>query len=94
VQALRGGFAARQNSFDVRWIKSKSIAENLISPLAARLSANYDLSVKGKCLVQELRLADDGRVNELRYKVYSCHPPLSRSQPLFYPPELSVGPVR
>jgi hypothetical protein len=53
----------------VRWIKSKSISENLIAPLALRLLANHDLTVKGKSLVQELTLADDGRVHELRYKV-------------------------
>lgn len=62
---------AHQNSFDVRWIKSKSISENLIAPLALRLLANHDLTVKGKSLVQELTLADDGRVHELRYKDFA-----------------------
>lgn len=60
----------------MRWIKSKSISENLISPLAKSLSADFDLTVQGKCLVQELKLADDGRVHEIRYKV-RCHLPLS-----------------
>ena len=38
---------AHQDSFDVRWIKTKSISEVLIAPLSERLMSEYDLSVMG-----------------------------------------------
>lgn len=38
---------AHQTSFDVRWIKGRSIAETIISPLANRLIKNFDMDVKG-----------------------------------------------
>jgi uncharacterized protein with NAD-binding domain and iron-sulfur cluster len=48
---------AHQDSFDVRWIKRKSINELLIAPLAQRLVAQYGLRVKGGCYVQALELS-------------------------------------
>jgi hypothetical protein len=54
----------------VRWIKNKSIAEMIINPLAERLTEQYDISVKGGALVQEVLLSPDRkRVTGLRYKV-------------------------
>mmetsp|Transcript_25013 Transcript_25013/g.41869 ORF Transcript_25013/g.41869 Transcript_25013/m.41869 type:complete len:594 (+) Transcript_25013:133-1914(+) len=60
---------AHQTSFDVRWIKNKSIAEMIINPLAERLTQQYDISVKGGSLVQEIMLSPDKKkVTGLRYK--------------------------
>lgn len=39
---------AHQDSFDVRWIKSRTIAEELINPLAEHLQDKYSLTVKAK----------------------------------------------
>lgn len=50
---------AHQTSFDVRWIKSKSITELIINPLAQRLRERDGLDVRGGCFVQEL-LMDEG----------------------------------
>eukprot|EP00873_Tetraselmis_striata_P020403 jgi/Tetstr1/440667/TSEL_028976.t1 len=38
---------AHQTSFDVRWIKGRSIAETIINPLALRLRKDYDITVQG-----------------------------------------------
>ena len=43
---------AHQDSFDVRWIKTKSIAEVLIAPLCAQLQSTYDLEVIGGTFVK------------------------------------------
>ena len=43
---------AHQDSFDVRWIKTKSIAEVLIAPLCAQLQATYGLEVIGGTFVK------------------------------------------
>ena len=45
---------AHQDSFDVRWIKSKSIGELIIAPMAEMLTDKYDLDVKGGCFVKSL----------------------------------------
>ena len=52
---------AHQDSFDVRWIKGRSIAEQLIAPLAERLISRHQLTVLGGTLVTGLNLHDDGR---------------------------------
>ena len=39
---------AHQTSFDVRWIKGRSIAETIIQPLADRISSTCDIDVKGR----------------------------------------------
>lgn len=39
---------AHQDSFDVRWIKSKSVAEQLLAPLSQRLCAQHQLEVLGE----------------------------------------------
>ncbi|MDP6170608.1 MAG: FAD-dependent oxidoreductase [Prochlorococcaceae cyanobacterium ETNP2_MAG_10] len=48
---------AHQDSFDVRWIKSKSIAEQLIAPLSERLSERHQLEVLGGTLATRLNVA-------------------------------------
>ena len=50
---------AHQDSFDVRWIKTKSIAEVLISPLCAKLQREYGLKVMGGTFVKEVDV-DEG----------------------------------
>ena len=52
---------AHQDSFDVRWIRGRSIAEQLIAPLAERLISRHQLTVLGGTLVTGLRLDADGR---------------------------------
>ena len=51
---------AHQDSFDVRWIRSKSIAERLIAPLAERLLDSGLLTVLGGTLATRLQLDDQG----------------------------------
>jgi len=48
---------AHQDSFDVRWIKAKSIAEQLIAPLSRRLSERHQLEVLGGTLATRLNVA-------------------------------------
>ena len=43
---------AHQDSFAVRWIKSKSMAELLFAPLSQRLRDEYRLEVLGSTLAQ------------------------------------------
>ncbi|KZR85829.1 FAD-dependent oxidoreductase [Synechococcus sp. MIT S9504] len=52
---------AHQDSFDVRWIRSKSIAEQLIAPLSARLQAQHQLEVLGGTLATRLNMSADGQ---------------------------------
>jgi len=47
---------AHQDSFDVRWIKARSIAEQLFAPLAQRLMASGALQVLGGTLATRLNL--------------------------------------
>ncbi|WP_411877223.1 FAD-dependent oxidoreductase [Vulcanococcus limneticus] len=52
---------AHQDSFDVRWIKSKSIAEHLFAPLSRRLISHHRLQVLGGTLVKRVNLSPDSR---------------------------------
>ena len=52
---------AHQDSFDVRWIRSKTIAEQLIAPLCARLQGQHQLEVLGGTLVTRLNVSADGQ---------------------------------
>ncbi len=52
---------AHQDSFDVRWIKSKSIAEHLFQPLSRRLAAHQDLRVLGGTLARRLHVSADSQ---------------------------------
>lgn len=50
---------AHQDSFDVRWIKARSIAEQLFAPLSARLRADHQLEVLGSTLATRLNVTPD-----------------------------------
>ncbi|EDY39056.1 zeta-carotene desaturase [Cyanobium sp. PCC 7001] len=52
---------AHQDSFDVRWIKSKSIAEHLFSPLSRRLISRHHLQVLGGTLVSRVTMSSDSQ---------------------------------
>jgi uncharacterized protein with NAD-binding domain and iron-sulfur cluster len=52
---------AHQDSFDVRWIRSKSIAEHLFAPLSRRLISRHQLQVLGGTLVRRVNVSLDGR---------------------------------
>ena len=52
---------AHQDSFDVRWIRARSIAEALIAPLARRLINRHGLQVCGGTLAARLNLTPDGK---------------------------------
>ena len=52
---------AHQDSFDVRWIKAKSIAEQLIAPLSECLQRQHQLQVLGGTLATALNLEADGQ---------------------------------
>ena len=52
---------AHQDSFDVRWIKSKSIAEQLIAPLSQRLQGQHQLEVLGGTLATKLSVSSNGQ---------------------------------
>ena len=51
---------AHQDSFDVRWIRARSIAEELIAPLAERLIAQHQLTVLGGTVVTSLNPEESG----------------------------------
>jgi uncharacterized protein with NAD-binding domain and iron-sulfur cluster len=48
---------AHQDSFDVRWINSKSIAEHLFEPLSRRLMSCHHLQVLGNTLATRLNVS-------------------------------------
>ena len=52
---------AHQDSFDVRWIKSKSIAEHVFAPLSERLQDEHQLQVMGGTLATGLNISTDTR---------------------------------
>eukprot|EP00667_Euglena_gracilis_P004364 EG_transcript_4386 len=59
---------AHQDSFDVRWLKAKSVSETLISPLATAVAKSGDLVVKGGVRVEQVLLSENGkRVTGLKY---------------------------
>ena len=51
---------AHQDSFDVRWIKGKSIAEQLLAPLSQRLRSQHHLDVLGGTLASRLNVSSSG----------------------------------
>ena len=51
---------AHQDSFDVRWIKRKSIAEQLLAPLSQRLRKQHHLEVLGGTLASRLNVSPNG----------------------------------
>lgn len=63
---------AHQSSFDVKWIKSKTITENIIAPLAIKLQNECNLEVKGGCFVESLQYDSDTKsVKCIKYKTKS-----------------------
>jgi uncharacterized protein with NAD-binding domain and iron-sulfur cluster len=50
---------AHQDSFDVRWMNSKSIAEHLFEPLSRRLKSRHHLRVLGGTLATRLNVASE-----------------------------------
>lgn len=52
---------AHQDSFDVCWIKSKSIAEHLFAPLSRRLISGHHLQVLGGTLVRRVNVSPDSQ---------------------------------
>ena len=52
---------AHQDSFDVRWIKSKSIAEHVFAPLSERLQNEHQLQVMAGTLATGLKISTDTR---------------------------------
>jgi uncharacterized protein with NAD-binding domain and iron-sulfur cluster len=52
---------AHQDSFDVRWIKSKSITEHLFAPLSRRLISRHHLQVLGGTLVRRVNVSPDSQ---------------------------------
>lgn len=52
---------AHQDSFDVRWIRSKSIAEHLFASLSRRLISRHHLQVLGGTLVRRVTMSPDSR---------------------------------
>lgn len=70
---------AHQTSFDVRWIKERTIAEKLINPLFQKLIDDYGLDVKGKCRVGNVSISSPSSssnavVTSLTYTDYSSTP--------------------
>ena len=56
---------AHQDSFDVRWIKSKSIGEQLFAPLSRRLCNAYQLQVLGGTFAARLNVSPTGATDSL-----------------------------
>lgn len=52
---------AHQDSFDVRWVKSKSIAEHLFAPLSRKLISSNHLRVLGGALAKRVNVSSDSR---------------------------------
>jgi len=57
---------SHQNSFDVKWIKSKSIAETITFPLIDKLQKDYGLQVLGNSKVNKL-IVKDNKISSIEY---------------------------
>eukprot|EP01038_Epipyxis_sp_PR26KG_P011604 gene11604-15541_t len=69
---------AHQNSFDVRWLKRGTVAENFFRPLYKTLSDSYDIDVIPNCRVTGIELNQEKnsptgthKVNKIRYSIMS-----------------------
>lgn len=58
---------AHQNSFDVRWIKSKSIAQLITYPIIDKLQKDYGLKVLGNSRVSKLILNENNEISGIEY---------------------------
>ena len=60
---------AHQDSFDVRWIKSKSIAQLIIAPLCEKLENEHGMKVMGGTFVSGVDVDEESRsVTGVRYR--------------------------
>ncbi len=57
---------AHQNSFDVKWIKQKSIPELIVNPLLTKLINEYNLTVISNAKVNKLNLLDNN-IDSIEY---------------------------
>ena len=58
---------AHQDSFDVRWIRSRSIGEQLLAPLSQRLGREHQLQVLGGTLAARLNVSpEDGAIESVQ----------------------------
>eukprot|EP01035_Chromulina_nebulosa_P017252 gene17252-22782_t len=62
---------AHVTSFDVKWIRRKSINEVVINPLANYLSNKYDITILGDSFVESINV-NDSKVSIIRYKKTNC----------------------
>lgn len=69
---------AHQNSFDVRWLKRGTVAENFFRPLYQKLLNSYDINIIPMCKVTGIDLKQDTqspsdtsshKVNRIRYSI-------------------------
>ena len=56
---------AHQDSFDVRWIRSRSIGEQLLAPLSQRLCREHQLKVFGGTFASRLNVSPTGAIDSL-----------------------------
>jgi len=56
---------AHQDSFDVRWIRSRSIGEQLLAPLSQRLCREHLLKVFGGTFASRLNVSPTGAIDSL-----------------------------
>ena len=57
----------KQNSFDVKWIKSKSISQTIIYPILSKLQKDYGLQVEGNSKVSKLILNNENKISSIEY---------------------------
>ena len=63
---------AHQTSFDVRWIRTGTIASSIIKPLVEKLEQEYDLEVMPYSRVDSIRMreGEPNQVGSLEYSTY------------------------
>ena len=59
---------AHTSSFDVRWMRSKSINEHMVVPLARVLVESHGLRVLDACRVERIVMAENDAVNAVSYR--------------------------
>lgn len=62
---------AHQSSFDVRWLKTGTIANTFFAPLYRKLQSDYNLTMLSSSRVDSINInADSGSVNSIKYSQY------------------------
>ena len=62
---------AHQSSFDVRWLKTGTIANTFFAPLYRKLQSDYNLTLLASSRVDSINInAESGRVNTIKYSKY------------------------